>query len=51
MEAEFFHADGQTDCHEEANSRISQFCEKSLAIRAWKQQTIMERKLKAIYTI
>jgi len=25
--AEFFHADRRTDRHEEANSRLSQFCE------------------------
>jgi len=25
--AELFHADGQTDRHDEANSRFSQFCE------------------------
>ena len=25
--AEMFHADGQTDRHDEANSRFSQFCE------------------------
>jgi len=25
--AELFHADGQTDKHDEANSRFSQFCE------------------------
>ena len=25
----FFHADGQTDCHEEANNPISQFYEKA----------------------
>jgi len=24
---EFFHTDGRTDEHEEANSRLSQFCE------------------------
>jgi len=24
---EFFHAEGQTDKHDEANSRFSQFCE------------------------
>jgi hypothetical protein len=28
-EAKLFHADGQTDSHEETNSRFSQFCEKS----------------------
>jgi len=26
VEADLFHADGQTDRHDEANSRISQFC-------------------------
>jgi len=26
---ELFHADGQTDRHDEANSRISQFCERT----------------------
>jgi len=31
VEAELFHADGQTDRHDEANSRFSQFCE-----GAWK---------------
>jgi hypothetical protein len=30
MGAEFLHADGQTDRHDEANSRISQFREHSL---------------------
>ena len=25
--AELFHVDGQTDIHNEANSRFSQFCE------------------------
>jgi hypothetical protein len=29
MEAELFHADGQTDRHDEANSRFSQFCERA----------------------
>jgi hypothetical protein len=28
--AELFHADGQTDRHDEANSRFSQFCETRL---------------------
>ena len=28
--AELFHADGQTDRHDEASSRFSQFCEKRL---------------------
>jgi hypothetical protein len=27
LEAELFHADGQTDRHDETNSRFSQFCE------------------------
>ena len=27
MEVELFHADGRTDGHEEANSRVSQLCE------------------------
>jgi hypothetical protein len=27
---ELFHADGQTDKHDEANSHISQFCERAL---------------------
>jgi len=27
--AELFHADGQTDRHNEANSRFSQFCERA----------------------
>jgi hypothetical protein len=27
MGAKFFHADGQTDGHDEADSRFSQFCE------------------------
>jgi hypothetical protein len=27
--AKFFHADGQTDRHDEANSRSSQFCERA----------------------
>ena len=27
MGAELVHADGQTDRHDEANSRFSQFCE------------------------
>jgi hypothetical protein len=27
VEAELFHEDGQTDKHEEANSRFSQICE------------------------
>jgi hypothetical protein len=26
--AKFFHADGQTDRYDEANSRFSQFCER-----------------------
>jgi len=26
---ELFHADGQTDRHDEANSRFSQFCEQA----------------------
>jgi len=26
---ELFHADGQTDTHDEANSRFSQFCERA----------------------
>jgi hypothetical protein len=26
--AELFHAGGQTDRHDEANSRVSQFCER-----------------------
>ena len=30
--AELFRADGQTDRHDEANSRFSQFCEKRLKI-------------------
>jgi len=29
-EAEFFHADGQTDTHDEANTRCSQFGEGAL---------------------
>ena len=29
MLAAFFHADGQTDWHDEANSRFSQFCERA----------------------
>jgi len=28
VEAELFHADGQTDGHDEANSRFSKFCER-----------------------
>jgi hypothetical protein len=28
MGAEFFQADGQTDGHDEGNSRFSQFCER-----------------------
>jgi len=28
--AKFFHEDGQTDRHDEANSRVSQFCETRL---------------------
>jgi hypothetical protein len=28
LEAELFHADGQTDVYEEANIRYSQFCER-----------------------
>ena len=27
--AELFHADGRTDGHDEADSRLSQFCESS----------------------
>jgi hypothetical protein len=27
--AELFHSDGQTDRHDEANSRFSQFCERA----------------------
>jgi hypothetical protein len=27
--SEFFHADGRTDGHEEANNRFSQFCERA----------------------
>ena len=27
--AELFHADGQTDKHDEANSRLSLFCERA----------------------
>jgi len=27
--AELFHADGQTDRHDEANSSFSQFCERA----------------------
>jgi hypothetical protein len=27
--AELFHEDGQTDKHDEANSRFSQFCERA----------------------
>jgi hypothetical protein len=27
VEAELFHADGQTDRHDKVNSRFSQFCE------------------------
>jgi hypothetical protein len=27
--AELFHADGQTDGHDEANGRFSQFCERA----------------------
>ena len=33
VEAELFHADGQTDGHNETKSRFSQFCE-----RAWKRR-------------
>jgi hypothetical protein len=29
MGAELFHADGQTDGHNEADSRFSQFCERT----------------------
>ena len=29
VEAELFHADGQTDVHEKANIRFSQFCERA----------------------
>ena len=29
VEAELFYEDGQTDRHEEANSRFSQFCERT----------------------
>jgi hypothetical protein len=29
LEAELFNADGQTDRHDEANSRFSQFCERA----------------------
>jgi len=29
MAAELFHANGQTDRHEDANSRFLQFCERS----------------------
>ena len=32
--AELSHADRQTDGHDEANSRFSQYCEKSLKMRA-----------------
>jgi hypothetical protein len=31
--AELFHADGQTNGHDEANSRFSQFCESSLKMK------------------
>jgi hypothetical protein len=31
--AELFHADRQTDKHDEANTRLSQFCEKARKIR------------------
>jgi len=27
VEAEFFHADGETDRHDEGNSSFTQFCE------------------------
>jgi surface polysaccharide O-acyltransferase-like enzyme len=29
LEAELFHVDGQTDRHDEANSRLTQFCERA----------------------
>jgi len=29
MGTELFHADGQTDRHDEANSRFSKFCERA----------------------
>jgi len=32
--ADLFHADRRTDGHDEANSRISQFCEKRLTSQA-----------------
>jgi hypothetical protein len=29
LEAELFHADGQTESYDEANNRFSQFCERA----------------------
>ena len=33
--AELFHADGQTDRHDEANSRFSQFCKCASRVTFW----------------
>jgi len=45
--AELFHADGQTDKHDEANSRFSQFCES-----AWKPEyTEIYRENALIHTV
>ena len=51
VEEELFHTDGQTYCHEEANSRISQFCEKA-PTNSCMANTKLERKgkLGPVYT-
>jgi len=51
--AELFHAGGQTDRHDEANSRFSQFCEKRLktdCIRMWMKITHQRVKLRQKFT-
>jgi len=38
--AELFHADGRTDRYEEANSAISQFCERTYKHAVWAESRI-----------
>jgi hypothetical protein len=45
--AELFHADGQTDTHEKANSRFSHFCEgdlKSIVSKPGNRENLVRKR-------
>jgi len=41
MEAELFHEDGQTDKHDEGNSRFPQFCEGAQEVKGFEEHFIL----------